>query len=162
MTNTSQWTGRSWRPGSPTRVLADRGTGERRQNKDDDGRNAAARWDENNPSINYRGEKRSNQTHCSRNDPEAMLARKGRGKEAELSYHGHADGNRNGLVVNTRVTTAYGGAACDAGLLMAEQIRDEAGDIGRGSRIRSASVVEELSRWESRRTWRSTSVGDAV
>src|SRR6266849_3654336 len=49
----------------------------------------AARWDENNPTINYRGEKRSNQTHCSTTDPEAMLARKGQGKEAKLSYHGH-------------------------------------------------------------------------
>src|SRR6202162_1472571 len=49
----------------------------------------AARWDKNNPTINYRGEKRSNQTHCSTTDPEAMLARKGRGKEAKLSYHGH-------------------------------------------------------------------------
>jgi len=37
----------------------------------------AARRDENNPTINYRGEKRSNQTHCSTTDPEAMLARKG-------------------------------------------------------------------------------------
>ncbi len=49
----------------------------------------AAPWDENNPTINYRGEKRSNHTHCSTTDPEAMLARKGRGKEAKLSYHGH-------------------------------------------------------------------------
>ena len=83
----------------------------------------AARWDENNPTINYRGEKRSNQTHCSTTDPEAMLARKGPGKEAKLSYHGHLmTENRNGLVVNTRVTTAYGSAESHAGLLMAEQL----------------------------------------
>ena len=49
----------------------------------------AAPWDENNPTINYRGEKRSNHTHCSPTDPEGMLARKGRGKGAKLSYHGH-------------------------------------------------------------------------
>ena len=83
----------------------------------------AARWDENNPTVNYRGEKRSNQTHCSSTDPEAMLARKGRGKEAKLSYHGHLmTENRNGLVVNTRLTTAYGSAEPHAGLLMAEQL----------------------------------------
>src|SRR6266699_3116177 len=35
----------------------------------------AARWDENNPTVNYRGEKRTNQTHCSPTDPKAMLAR---------------------------------------------------------------------------------------
>ena len=83
----------------------------------------AARWDENNPTLNYRGEKRSNQTHCSTTDPEAMLARKGPGKEAKLSYHGHLmTENRNGLVVNTRLTTAHGSAECHAGMLMAEQL----------------------------------------
>ena len=52
-----------------------------------------------------------------------MLARKGQGKEAKLSYHGHLmTENRNGLVVNTRVTTAYGSAEPHAGLLMAEQL----------------------------------------
>jgi len=83
----------------------------------------AARWDENNPTVNYRGEKRSNHTHCSSTDPEAMLARKGRGKEAKLSYHGHLmTENRNGLVVNTCLTTAYGSAEPHAGLLMAEPL----------------------------------------
>src|SRR5213075_1383368 len=81
------------------------------------------RWDENNPTVNYRGEKRTNQTHCSTTDPQAMLARKGPGKEAKLSYHGHLmTENRSGLVVNTQVTTAYGSAECHAGLLMAEQL----------------------------------------
>src|SRR5438046_4965853 len=83
----------------------------------------AARWDENNPTVNYRGEKRTNQTHCSTTDPQAMLARKGPGKEAKLSYHGHLmTENRSGLVVNTQVTTAYGSAECHAGLRMAEQL----------------------------------------
>jgi len=45
-----------------------------------------------------------------------MLARKGQGNEAKLSYHGHLmTENRNGLVVNTRVTTAYGSAEPHAG-----------------------------------------------
>jgi hypothetical protein len=52
-----------------------------------------------------------------------MLARKGRGKEAKLSYHGHLmTENRNGLVVNTLVTMVYGAAECHAGLLMAEEL----------------------------------------
>jgi len=52
-----------------------------------------------------------------------MLARKGQGNEAKLSYHGHLmTENRNGLVVNTRVTTAYGSAEPHARLLMAEQL----------------------------------------
>jgi transposase len=96
---------------------------DKKDKKDDEPKPPAPRWDENNPTINYRGEKRSNQTHCSTTDPEAMLARKGPGKEAKLSYHGHLmTENRSGLVVNTLVTTAYGAAECHAGLLMAEKL----------------------------------------
>src|SRR5262249_13869316 len=42
--------------------------------------------DPGNPSMNFRGEKRSNQTHESKTDPDALLARKGKGKESKLSY----------------------------------------------------------------------------
>src|SRR6516165_440829 len=38
--------------------------------------------DPGNPSVNFRGEKRSNQTHESKTDPDALLARKGEGKES--------------------------------------------------------------------------------
>jgi len=76
-----------------------------------------------NPTVNFHGEKRSNDTHCSTTDPDAMLARKSRGTPALLSYHGHLlTENRNGLVVSTRTTQAYGTAERDAALLMAEQI----------------------------------------
>ena len=51
--------------------------------------------------MNFHGEKRSNQTHESKTDPEAKLARKGEGKEAKLSYSGNLlVENRNGLIVN--------------------------------------------------------------
>src|SRR5215510_1460852 len=56
-----------------------------------------------NPTVNFHGEKRSNQTHESTTDPDALLARKGSGKEAKLSYNGNLlTENRNGLIVNTR------------------------------------------------------------
>src|SRR6266446_3525414 len=42
--------------------------------------------DPGNPTVNFHGEKRSNQTHESKTDPESKLARKGPGKEAKLSY----------------------------------------------------------------------------
>jgi transposase len=45
--------------------------------------------DPGNPTVNFRGEKRSNQTHESKTDPDALLARKGAGKEAKLSYSGN-------------------------------------------------------------------------
>jgi transposase len=53
--------------------------------------------DPNNEGVNFRGEHRSNETHASTTDPEARLMRKGRGKEAKLSYSAHAlMENRNG------------------------------------------------------------------
>ena len=49
--------------------------------------------------MNFHGEKRSNQTHQSTSDSEALLARKGGGKEAKLSYNGNLlTENRNGLI----------------------------------------------------------------
>jgi hypothetical protein len=44
--------------------------------------------DRGNPTVNFRGEKRSNDTHQSTTDPESKLARKGNGTEARLSYSG--------------------------------------------------------------------------
>jgi len=62
-----------------------------------------------NPEVDFHGEKRKNETHASTTDPESLLARKGKGKEAKLSYTGHAlMENRNGLVVNAVVTRATG------------------------------------------------------
>jgi hypothetical protein len=52
-----------------------------------------------------------------------MLARKGRGKEAKLRYHGYGlTQSRNGLVVESQVTPAYGAAEWHAALLLAERI----------------------------------------
>jgi transposase len=79
--------------------------------------------DPGNPTVNFHGEKRSNQTHESKTDPDAQLARKGRGKESKLSYCGNVlVENRNGLIVNAEVFTANGTAERDAALVMLEQI----------------------------------------
>ena len=68
-----------------------------------------------NGEQDFRGEKRSNATHASTTDPEAKLHRKGAGKEAKLSFMGHAlMENRNGLVVETAVTEANGMAEREA------------------------------------------------
>ena len=62
-----------------------------------------------NGERDFHGEKPSNATHASITDPEAQLYRKGRGKEARLSFMGHVlMENRNGLVVETAVTEANG------------------------------------------------------
>ena len=80
--------------------------------------------DPGNPTINFHGEERKNQTHASTTDPDAMLARKGGGKEAKLSYSGHVlMENRNGMVVNVEVLPATGTAEREAALSMIEAIR---------------------------------------
>lgn len=79
--------------------------------------------DPGNPTVNFHGEKRSNETHESTTDPDARLARKGNGKEAKLSYNANLlTENRNGLIVNTEVFQANGTAERDAALVMLEQI----------------------------------------
>lgn len=58
---------------------------------------------------NWRGEKRSNDTHESSTDAQARLFRKRRGTGAMLCYMGHVlTDNRHGLVVNAQVTQANG------------------------------------------------------
>lgn len=79
--------------------------------------------DPGNPTIDFHGEKRSNDTHESTTDPDALLARKGNGKEAKLSYTGNLlVENRNGFIVCTELFQANGTAERDAGLVMLEQI----------------------------------------
>jgi transposase len=79
--------------------------------------------DPGNPTVNFHGEKRSNDTHESKTDPEARLARKSGGHESKLAYCGNVMiENRNGLVVDTVLVQPSGTAERDAAMLMAERI----------------------------------------
>lgn len=79
--------------------------------------------DPGNPTVNFHGEERKNETHVSTTDPDALLARKGSGKEAKMSYSGHVlMENRNGMVVDVEVLQANGTAERDAALVMIERI----------------------------------------
>jgi transposase len=81
--------------------------------------------DPGNPTVNFHGETRSNATHASTTDPDARLARKGRGKEAKLSYTGHVlMENRNGLAVDVALRPATGTAERDAALDMLGELPD--------------------------------------
>ena len=79
--------------------------------------------DPGNPTVDFHGEKRSNWTHESKSDPDAQLMRKGRGKEAKLSYSGNLlVENRNGLIVSSLVWEATGTAEPLAAMAMLQQI----------------------------------------
>lgn len=77
-----------------------------------------------NADVDYRGQKRSNVTHESKTDPDAMLARKSKRTGAQMAYMGHAlMENRSGLVVDVRVTHATGKAEKEAAASMASAIK---------------------------------------
>ena len=77
-----------------------------------------------NPWVDFRGEKLRNETHGSRTDPEARLMRKGKGKEARLSFMGHAlMENGNGLLMDFMVSRATGTAERDAVPVMLDDAR---------------------------------------
>jgi len=106
--------------------------------------------DPGNPTVDFHGEKRSNQTHESKTDPEARLYKKGPGKEAKLSYQGQVMmENRHGLVTQTRLTPATGTAEREAALEMAQQIPEPAGrrvTLGADKAYDTQEFVAELRR----------------
>ena len=72
-----------------------------------------------NPEVDFHGERRRNETHRSTTDPESRLAKKGKGKEARLCFGAHLlMDNREGLVVDVRLTPADGTSERDAALEM--------------------------------------------
>ena len=87
--------------------------------------------DPGNPTVNFHGERRRNDTHQSTTDPEAMLYRKGKGKEAKLAYLGHVLlDNRQGLVANVCATHATGTAERDAAVLLLEASASPGSTVG--------------------------------
>ena len=77
-----------------------------------------------NPDVDFHGQKRTNETHASRTDPEARLYRKSKGKEAKLSHMGHVlSENRNGLILTVTATEANGTAERDATLDMLDDLQ---------------------------------------
>jgi len=77
-----------------------------------------------NPVVDFHGEKRSNATHQSTTDPQARLMRKGKGKEAKLSYTGDVlMENRHGLCVDLDVLVATGDSERDGSMTLIRRYR---------------------------------------
>jgi transposase len=75
--------------------------------------------DPKNPTVNFHGQTRRNDTHQSTTDPEARLYKKATGREAKLAYLGHLlTENRHGFIIDTAVTDASGTAERDAAIAM--------------------------------------------
>jgi transposase len=100
-----------------------------------------------NVSVDFRGEKRSNETHRSTTDPDARLYRKGPGMEAKLCFIGHGlMENRSGLIIDARLTRVSGHAERLAALDMIQGFADRprAITLGADRGYDAADFVEEL------------------
>jgi transposase len=76
-----------------------------------------------NPTVDFHGQRRTNETHQSTTDPDARLYKKARGREAHLGYLGHVVmEHRSGLIVQATVTPADGHGERDAALTMLERM----------------------------------------
>lgn len=120
---------------------------------DDDSKNGSGK----NPDIDYQGQKRKNDTHESTSDPDARLYRKSKRTGAQMCYLGHAlMENRNGLVVDSRVTHAAGKAEEQAAESMASAIKGTrritiAGDKGYDSdellgKLRAMNITPHIAK----------------
>jgi len=77
-----------------------------------------------NPTVNFHGQRRRNDTHQSTTDPDARLYKKAQGREARLGYLGHVlMEHRSGLIVNATVTPADGHGEREAAVAMIGDLR---------------------------------------
>ncbi|QHO75450.1 IS5/IS1182 family transposase [Bradyrhizobium sp. CCBAU 051011] len=111
--------------------------------KDGDGRPPAAKGSGGrNAERDFHGEKRKNDTHSSNTDPDARLFRKGAGKEAKLCHMGHLmTENRNGLIVDARLTEANGTAERTTALDMIEDNAKPGSTVGGDKNYDTADFV---------------------
>jgi transposase len=102
--------------------------------------------DPSNPTVNFHGEERRNDTHASITDLDARLARKSGGHEAKLAYCGNVlIENRNGLVVDTELVLCSGTAERDAALQMAGRIEgDQRVTVGADKGYDTRGFVREM------------------
>jgi transposase len=107
--------------------------------------------DPGNPTVNFRGEKRTNQTHESTTDWQARLYKKSSGVGARLSYLGHVlMENRSGLAVDAELTTATGRAEREAALSMIERLPTRGGrrTLGADKNYDARSFIEGLREYD--------------
>lgn len=84
--------------------------------REEGGKKDGNRW------VDFQGEKRTNETHASRTDPDARLLRKGKGKEAKLCFGAHAlMENRHGLCLDFQVRSATGTTESQAAAQMLQE-----------------------------------------
>lgn len=102
--------------------------------------------DSGNPSVDFRGEKRSNKTHESSTDPESKIYTKSKGQAAKLYYMGHLlMENRNGIPVEVETTIASFHAEHEAAIKMFDNLGTKSKKtLGGDKHYDNDSFCEEL------------------
>lgn len=115
----------------------------RRKDGSDDDSGASGR----NAERDFKGQKRSNKTHASTTDPDARLYRKGNGQSSRLCFMGHTlMENRNGLIVDARLTLASGTAEREAALAMLKPRAKRRITVGADKAYDVSAFVNDLRR----------------
>ena len=114
-----------------------------------------------NREVDFRGQRRSRETHVSATDPEAQLYTKGSGQTAKLCYMGHLfTENRHGLVLDVELNEASGYAEREAALAMLDRSTAAGATLGADKAydrrdfvagLRSRGVTPHVAQNESRR-----------
>ena len=121
--------------------------------------------DPKNPTVNFHGETRRNDTHQSTTDPDARLYKKAVGREAKLGYLAHRlTENRHGLIIDTAVTAASGTAERDAAIAMLGELplTTRRLTVAADKAYDTRAWVAAVRRMRSRRTWPRTNSGTAA
>jgi hypothetical protein len=112
-----------------------------------------------NPEVNFKGQQRKNDSHVSKTDPDALLARKSKNEGAYPSYTGHIlMENRNGLAVDVPLTQATGRAEREAAL---DMLKDQtaARTVGADKHYDTTVSWRPAANKASPRMWRGTRRG---
>ncbi len=98
-----------------------------------------------NPTVDFKGEERKNDTHASTTNPEARLLKQSKGDKSRLCYMSHAlMENRNGLAVNMETTLATGAAERGAATVMAARSLKRGATLGADKNYDTAGFVKAM------------------
>ena len=98
-----------------------------------------------NPTVDFKGEERKNDTHASTTDPDARLLKKSKGDKSRLCYMGHAlMENRHGLAVDVETTLATGTAEREAATAMVVRSLKRGATLGADKNYDTAGFVKAM------------------
>src|ERR1700722_2645376 len=140
---------KSFQPKKPAGADASPKDDDKKDDQDGQAKSDTNSFKPRNPDVDFHGQKRTNETHASRTDPEAKLYRKGKGQESKLGHMAHVlNENRHGIIIHVTVTEASGTAERTAALDMIDDSKERHGfnpkTVGMDKGYDSGEFFQEL------------------